>query len=80
MKYCIEATDYGCIETIEFGGEKYQVKIIKEKDGFTRVSDKFSSQMRKADICDEICEKVGYLFDHSFIDVEFLELAELITE
>lgn len=69
MKYCIETTDYGCIETIEFSnGEKFQKR--------TPMDESFSLQMRKAGICEKIIEKVHEMYD-GFAVMDFMELAEL---
>lgn len=78
MKYSIEITDYGCIETIELAnGEKYQKRTQKTKKGYESAFDEsFSWQIRKAGICEEIIEKVYEMYDR-FAFLDFMELAEL---
>lgn len=51
MKYSIETTDYGCIETLEISnGEKYQKRTQRIKGGCRSLDDDFSDQMEKAGI------------------------------
>lgn len=48
MKYSIETTDYGCIETLEISnGEKYQKRTQRIKGGCRSLDDDFSDQMER---------------------------------
>ena len=78
MKYSIETTDYGCIETLELSnGEKYQKRTQRIKGGCRSLDDDFSDQMEKAGIDEEIIEKAYEVYD-DFGALDFMELAELI--
>lgn len=78
MKYSIETTDYGCIETLEISNsEKYQKRTQRIKGGCRSLDDDFSDQMEKAGIDEEIIEKAYEVYD-DFGALDFMELAELI--
>lgn len=77
MKYVIETTEYGCIETLEFSdGSKFTRRNRKTDTGCKALDDEFNEQLETDGFCEEILEKVYDLFD-SFFALEFLELAEL---
>lgn len=79
MKYCIETTDKGCVETLEIGKEKFQRESIKIKGGCRALGKSLAKQLAEAGYCEEIVEKVDEIYD-GFEDLDFLGLAELITE
>lgn len=79
MKYSIETTDKGCVETLEIGEEKFQRESIKIKGGCRALGKSLAKQLEEAGYCEEIVEKVDEIYD-GFEDLDFLELAELITE
>jgi hypothetical protein len=80
MKYCIETTDNGCIETLEISDkEKFQRESIKIKGGCKSLGKSFADQLEEAGYCDEIVEKVDEIYDE-FGDLDFLQLAELVSE
>lgn len=80
MKYTIETTDKGCIETLEISDkEKFQMESIKIKGGCRALGNSLAEQLEEAGYCEEIVEKVDEIYD-GFENLDFLELAELITE
>lgn len=80
MKYTIETTDKGCIETLEISDkEKFQRELIKIKGGCRALGNSLAEQLEEAGYCEEIVEKVDEIYD-GFEGLDFLELAELITE
>lgn len=79
MKYCIETTDNGCIVTLEIGKEKFQRESIKRKGSCQALGKSLADQLEEAGYCEEIVEKVDEMYD-GFEDLDFLELAELVSE
>lgn len=80
MKYCIETTDNGCIETLEISeGEKFQRESIRTEYGCSCSKPDFADQLEAAGYCEEIVEKVYELYD-GCETLDFIELAELIDE
>lgn len=80
MKYCIETTDNGCIETLEISDkEKFQRESIKIKGGCQALGKSLADQLEEAGYCEEIVEKVDEIYD-GFGDLDFLQLAELVSE
>lgn len=79
MKYTIESTENGCIETIElYDGSKYTKRHIKTSFGFTCEDLDFWEQMENDGICEEdFLDKVYNTFDGfsaiNFMDVEALD-------
>ena len=77
MKYAIEITDDGCVETLEFpNGEKFTKRSKRTNFGCQSIDDDFSEQMERAGYADEIIDAVYDLFD-GFGSLEFLELDDL---
>ena len=77
MKYVIETTENGCIETLEFSdGSKFARRNERTDCGCKALDDDFAEQLEENGFCEEILDKVYDLFD-GFIALEFLELAEL---
>ena len=77
MKYTIETTETGCIETLEFSdGSKFEKRTERTDCGCTSLDDEFSEQLEENGFCEEILDKVYDLFD-GFIALEFLGIAEL---
>ena len=80
MKYCIETTDNGCIETLEMSeNEKFKKKSAKTEYGCESLDPDFAEQLRIAGYCEEIVEEVDRIYD-GLGSLDFLELAELINE
>ena len=77
MKYSIETTDYGCIETLEFSnGEKFVHKSERTKFGCKGLDKSLGDQLEEAGFCEEIIEKVDDEFD-GFNALNFMQLSEL---
>lgn len=77
MKYTIESTENGCIETIELDdGSKYTKRHTRTSFGSTCDDDDFSEQMEKDDICEEIVEMVFDTFD-GIIASNFMDISEI---
>lgn len=77
MKYVIETTETGCVETITFNdGSAFSKRHIKTDFGSQEEDDEFCEQMKRDGICEEILDKVYDLFD-GFIASDFMSLAEL---
>lgn len=79
MKYSIETTDKGCIETLEISDEKFQRESIRTEYGCSSSDPDFTDQLEKAGYCDEILEKVCDLYD-GCETLDFIQLAELVSE
>ena len=45
MKYCIETTDNGCIETLEISDKKFKRESIRTEYGCTSSDPDFSEQL-----------------------------------
>ena len=79
MKYCIETTGTGCIETLEISkNEKFQRRTIRTDYGCKSLDPGFSDQLEEAGYCERIVENVYDLYD-GFGSSDFLDLAELIN-
>lgn len=77
MKYVIETTETGCVETITFNdGSTFTKRHTKTDFGSRLENDEFCEQMERDGICEEILDKVYDLFD-GFIASDFMNLAEL---
>lgn len=77
MKYVIETTKEGCLETLMLSdGSTYTRKSKKERFGYSQLDDDFSDQMRDDGICEEIYERVYTVFDIG-LPYDFLDLAEM---
>lgn len=77
MKYIIETTENGCIETLEFSdGSKFTKRTTRTECGCRREDDDFAEQLERDGFCEEIIDKVGDAFD-GFGSLHFLEIAEL---
>lgn len=77
MKYSIETTETGCIETLEFSDGTVFTKRSKRTDYGCEALDKsFAIQLRMDGFCDEIVEKVDEMFN-GFFSLYFLETSEL---
>ena len=77
MKYVIETTNDGCIETIELhDGTKFVKRHTKTGYGAKSEDEEFADQMEKNGICDEMVNKVYDTFD-GFIASDFMDIAEL---
>ena len=77
MKYTIETTEYGCIETLEFlNGEKYTKRSERTEYGCQCLDEDLSYQLEESGFCEEIIEKIYDMFD-GFASLNFLEVSEL---
>ena len=77
MKYVIEATENGCVETLEFSnGEKFTKRTERTEYGCKSLDKDFAEQLDDAGFCEEIVEKAWDMFD-GFGNLNFLEIAEL---
>lgn len=77
MKYTIETTENGCVETLEFAdGSKFTKRSERTDFGYKSLDNDFSDQLEENGFCEEILAKVYDLFD-GFITIDFLSLAEL---
>lgn len=77
MKYTIESTETGCVETIELNdGSKYTKKHTRMSYGSRCEDSEFAEQMDNDGICDEIIDKVYDTFD-GFLASSFMDIAEL---
>lgn len=80
MKYCIETTDNGCIETLEMSeNEKFQKRTIRTDYGCESLDPDFSDQLEEAGYCERIAENVYDLYD-GIGSFDFLGLAEMVSE
>lgn len=80
MKYCIETTDNGCIETLEISeNQKFQRETKRTEYGCTSSDPDFSDQLEEAGYCNEIVETVYDSYDGCGT-LDFIQLAELINE
>lgn len=76
MKYTIETTENGCIETITLNdGSQYSKRHTRTDYGSREEDDEFWEQMERSGICEEILDKVCDLFD-GFFASEFMRIAE----
>lgn len=76
MKYTIETTDDGCIETLEFRNGKYTKRSQKTGFGCEALDEDFSAQLEKVGFCNVILDRVYDLYD-GFGALNSIELAEL---
>lgn len=76
MKYTIETTNSGCVETLELSdGSKYEKRYTRIQGGCQCESEDFADQMEADGINEEMVERVYDAFD-SFLALDFLILAE----
>ena len=80
MKYCIETTDDGCMETLEMSeNEKFQRKTKRTEYGCTTSDPDFADQLEESGYYDEIVEKIYDLYD-GCDTLEFIQLAEMMSD
>lgn len=77
MKYSIETTDYGCIETLEIDGTTYTRRNKRTDNGCRALDGELSEQLENDNFADEVIEKVYDLFDE-FIALDFISLSDVI--
>lgn len=76
LKYTIETTENGCIETLEFSdGSKFTKRSTRTEHGCQSEDDGFAEQLERDGFCEEIIDKVWDSFDE-FGSLNFLEIAE----
>ena len=79
MKYAIEITDDGCVETLEFtDGEKFTKRSKRTNVGCQSRDDGFSEQMEQSGYSEDVLDAVYNLFD-GFNSLDFLELDDLVN-
>ncbi len=77
MKYTIEATKNGCIETLEFrDGSKFTKQSERTSYGCRALDAEFCVQLAKDGFCEEIIERAEELFD-GCLSLDFMHIAEL---
>ena len=78
MKYVIETTESGCMETITLSsGNQYSKRHVRsEHGGLITRDDDFYEQMERDGVDEEILDKVCDLFD-GFFASHFMDIAEL---
>lgn len=77
MKYVIETTEMGCVETITFNdGSTFSKRHTKTGVGLKPEDDEFYEQMKRDGICEEILDQAYDLFDGFFVS-DFMSIAEL---
>lgn len=75
MKYTIETTEEGCVETITLNGRHYSKRHTKTWHGSETKDKDFCEQMEKDGVCEEILSKVYDLFD-SFLASDFMDMPD----
>lgn len=75
MKYTIETTEKGCIETLEVKGKIFTKETYRTYYGCSSNDVNFAEQLEECGYDDEILDRVNDLYD-GFAALEFLELAE----
>lgn len=76
MKYVIETTDDGCVETVTLDdGKEYSKRHVRTDYGSISDDFDFWEQMKRDNTCDEILDRVNDLFD-GFFASNFMALAE----
>ena len=80
MKYTIESTETGCVETIEMKNGKTYTRTHERMPWGSQCKDKdFSEQMEQDGVCDEMLNNVYDTFD-SFLASNFMDIARLEGE
>lgn len=80
MKYTIESTSFGCIETIELdNGKRYFRCTEKRGNKYIEQDGEFSEQMKNDGVDEESISAVYDLYD-GFGAMEFIKLAELMKQ
>lgn len=76
MKYTIESTKEGCIETLEFSdGSTFVRRSERVPGGIESFDNDFKFQLKRAGFCEEIADKVCDTFD-GFLASDFLDIAK----
>ncbi len=80
MKYTIETTDNGCVETLEISSEcKLTKRSTKTFFGCESLDDDFDDQLEKMGFDDDFIEKVYDTFGN-FRTLDFLIISEIMEE
>ena len=78
MRYVIESTEDGCMETITFDdGKTYSKSHIRTVSGSQCGEDQFYEQMEKDHVCEELLDKIYDLFDSTFFVLDFMGIADM---
>ena len=77
MKYTVETTETGCVETLELDdGKKYKKRSTRTSTGVKHDDDDFYYQLSGDGITDDdILDSVNDLLD-GFFAIDFIEMAE----
>ena len=79
MKYTIEITDEGCLETLEFpNGDKFTKRSKRISHGSQGIDNDFSDQLEDAGYPEEILDAVYNMFD-GFCSLDVLGLDDLVN-
>ena len=79
MKYTIEITDEGCLETLEFpNGDKFTKRSKRISCGSQGIDNDFSDQLEDAGYPEEILDAVYNMFN-GFSSLDFIELDDLVN-
>lgn len=77
MKYTIETTENGCLETLEFSdGTKFTKESVRVDGGCQSKDKNFANQLEMKGFSEELVDCAYDLFD-GFVSLEFLEMADL---
>lgn len=77
MKYTIESTENGCVETLEVGdGRKFVCEMRKSCGYYEETGPNLASQLEEAGFNDEIVDRVDDMFG-GMMEIEFIDLSEL---
>lgn len=78
MKYTIETTQTGCIETLEIGGKIYKKEWQRTSSGCRCNNNEFYEQMESDGIDNkDVLNKAYDIFDDGFKVFGFIELSEM---
>lgn len=82
MKYTIERTENGCIQTLDLGdGNVFVQRDERAEIGCASDDNEFWKQVEDSmNVSEEIKDKLYEVFDISGMGLGFMELAELLEE
>lgn len=77
MKYIVETTEHGFIETLEIANKKYRKSWVRTNIGEESSDDDFSEQLEKDGFDnEEFLDEVYYKIDNSLFAHDFLGVKE----
>ena len=78
MRYIIETTEDGCVETLEMNdGQKFSDRWVKSFGKYETTGPSLEMQLEDAGYDDEVLEKAQDIFD-GLSACDFIDLADLI--